>query len=633
MSLNPSQISAHIKAMEFSVAEQALIEFIEFNVNEKNQMLLKSTTENVFAVQKTTLQDNQQLLEKICSEYAFVISELYCHPKYSPTTRMTETLMTYKFVLDWIFSVSVWKTTDAIIDHLKLLNANKAGQVSTNQQNIVVLLSLISLGSRHRLPWAFLFKVNPAIALSAYIGLVTQPIPALTKETSDGFNYLLEAAKGLPILELPVIKDLGKLNYGFFNCSYATSEHKYEFKKWLTTLIRQNLIKWTDDEVKEHTANVTPLKIAGKIKIGVMLELYSKNHAMYRCYNAFLTSLAKHYDLVAFIDEAEVSKADLSAFKQVVTFDNVFAINENAKRIIQNRPDILFYPSIGMKFWGIYLSQLRLAPLQVMMGGHPSGSFSPHIDYFLMVGNTHNADDIQPFYTEKVMCPQSRGNSLSTHTIDDKITEDFLLEHRQFKTSHPSGEMVIGINGILTKVTVDIINVCKRLQNLTNKKLVFIFFSGHTSSQLAYIAAKNQLARELKNFELVSFTDYVEYMSVISRCDFLLPTIPFGGTNSNVDAMLLNKPKLFIKGNSFLYTRCDHEEWERVGLAEDFGCKSTDELIDKALRLVEEPDYRKELFEKMAVQCPLEKICVPVTQNNYLLVDLFAQLIDVLDEK
>ena len=184
MSLNPSQISAHIKAMEFSVAEQALIQFIEFNVNEKNYMLLKSTTDNVFAVQKTTLQDNQQLLEKMCSEYAFVISELYCHPQYIPSTRMTDTLLTYKFVLDWIFSVSIWKTTDAIIDHLGLLAVDKSGQVVTNQHKIILLLSLISLGSKYKLPWQFLFKVNPAIALSAYIGLVTQQIPALTKETS-----------------------------------------------------------------------------------------------------------------------------------------------------------------------------------------------------------------------------------------------------------------------------------------------------------------------------------------------------------------------------------------------------------------------------------------------------------------
>ncbi|MBU3003039.1 hypothetical protein [Paraglaciecola arctica] len=604
MSLTPFQISLNIKSLKFREAEQGILQFVLFNADDKNELN--------FLSQNNSFQNSQpqvtSSLENICNEYATVISELFCHPRYKPSDGIIHSFLSYKFVLDWLFSASIWKNTDAIIDHLKLVQINSFGQlqVDFNQKKTTILLALVSLSSKYKLPWKKLFELNPAIAMSSYIGLVTQSIPALSQENDRGFNYLLESASDLPILNLPVITDLGKLNYAYFNCSYASSPDKYEFKKWLTTQIRHNLQQWLDDEVKKYISILSNRQISEKPKVCVMLEHYSLNHAMYRSFNVRLRNLAKKYDLIAFIDNNEIDTADLTIFSKVVGLLNVFDVNGNAKLVISEKPDIIFYPSIGMKFWGIYLSQLRLAPLQMMMGGHPSSSFSPEIDYCLVPGDTFTAEDIQPFFSEKVIMTKQASRNSQVSTRHPDLTTEFLAEHSQFLNEEENFR--IGINGVMTKVTYLTIEVCRKIERKASKNVTFVFFSGHSKKQLAYIATKNQLSKMLKSFELVSFSDYLQYLKMVSSCHFLLPTLPFGGANSNVDAMILNKPKLFLKSNQQLYTRTDNIVWERVNLVKELGSDTVDGLVDKALLLINNTEQRRELHDLISVRCSSEKV-------------------------
>lgn len=626
MNLAPNQISQCIKSKNFIPAEQAIIDFIVYNATEGTTLNFNSKNNSPEA--QNYSQENT--LYQYCDLYANLISELFCTSGYRPSTAIIGTFLGHKMVMDWLFSASMWKNTDALIDHLKLIQIDKFGRIinNFNEKRTTLLLMLIGLGSKYKLPWKLMFQMTPAYALSAYVGLVTQPIPALSRESDAGFNFLLESAKDLPMFDLPIVEDLGKLNYGFFNCSYATSPDKYEFKKWLTSLIRHNLDQWLDKEVKYYISNLSsvfnsPNEIP---RVAVMLELYSRNSAMYRCFNGVLSKLSTKYQLVAFIDEADVSKADLSIFDKVVTFNGVFDINENAKLVTSVKPDIVLYPSIGMKFWGIYLSQLRLAPLQIMTPGHPSSSFSPEIDSCLLFGCSTSVEELQPYFSEKLLMGDTTSQQARFHTKHSALTDDFIAENNHFLSD--DCEIKVGINGVITKVTYNTIEVCKRLQQRSDKKIIFIFFSGHKSNQLAYLATKKQLSRDLKYFELVCFSDYLSYMKTIGECHFLLPTLPFGGSNSNIDAMVMNKPKLFIKGNEQIYTRCDQWEWERVGLSDELGCVSEDELINKALRLVDDKKYRKKIYDLVNENCQFDDIFSEVGDRMDIISDVFSLAID-----
>jgi hypothetical protein len=625
MNLTPEQISQCIKNKDFVLAEQAIIDFILYNATEGTTLSFDSKS-NFPQTQNFSQED---VFYQYCDLYANLISELFCAPGYRPSTATIGTFLNHKMILDWLFSGSMWKNTDALIDHIGLIKLDQFGRIinNFNEKRTTLLLMLISLSSKYKLPWQQFFKMTPAYALSAYIGLVTQPIPALSQESNAGFNHLLESAKDLPMFDLPVVGDLGKFNYGYFNCSYATSPDKYEFKKWLTSLIRHNLAQWLDNDIKDYIANIKPLKSKVKLKVAVMLELYSLNHAMYRCFNVALTRLSKKYQLTAFIDEKEVEGADLSIFDNVVTFKDVFNINENAKLVIQENPDIIFYPSIGMKFWGIYLSQLRLAPTQIMMPGHPSSSYSPEIDYCLLFGCSTSPESLQPYFSETLVIGKTPSQEVKIHTQHSALTKEFIFENNLFLND--DNEIKIAINGIMTKVTYTIIDVCKQIQKKSSKKVTFVFFSGHQPNQLAYLATKKQLSRDLKHFDLVCYSNYLSHMKTISECHFLLPTLPFGGANSNIDAMTLNKPKLFIEGHSHIYTRTDQWNWERVGLSRELGCATQEELINKSLQLINDNQYRKMIHGLMVKHCKLEKIYVAADDSKDIISDVFLTTIDI----
>ena len=47
------------------------------------------------------------------------------------------------------------------------------------------------------------------------------------------------------------------------------------------------------------------------------------------------------------------------------------------------KPDMAIFTSIGMTFWGVILSNLRLALLQIQLPGHPATTYNENIDFFL----------------------------------------------------------------------------------------------------------------------------------------------------------------------------------------------------------------------------------------------------------
>ncbi|MDR3440888.1 tetratricopeptide repeat protein [Telmatospirillum sp.] len=72
------------------------------------------------------------------------------------------------------------------------------------------------------------------------------------------------------------------------------------------------------------------------------------------------------------------------------------------RAIGDDRPDILFYPEIGMDPTTTALAALRLAPLQVAGWGHPITTGLPTIDLFLS-GALLEADDADRHYREKLV--------------------------------------------------------------------------------------------------------------------------------------------------------------------------------------------------------------------------------------
>jgi hypothetical protein len=624
--LSTAEVLQKLKTSDFIAVEEAIATFL-MDIYKKNNTITINLTADML-MRGVSDSQAQQMRYGYINEWASLIVSLFSNNKYRPRKEFLESLLYYKHAFEWLFTASVWNNTDSLIERLGLLKPNRRGQLKLNDSQLLVLLSLTCLNSSYKLPWVDFIKAQPGITTTAYIALLNQSFPAISKASSEGFNYLLEIAKDFPMLEFEEPRQIEKFLGSFFHCSYATSEHKYEFKKWLTKLIRFNFDKqWLTDENKSklkllpnqliNDTNNKPIML-------VMLEKLLSNHAMFRCFKDMLYNLSEEYQLIGLSVKEDVDEYSQNLFEKMYFIEDEFYLNDNVELILSIQPNIIFYPSIGMKLWSICLSQLRLAPKQIMMGGHPSSSYSPYIDSFIMVGNLFTSANIQPYYTERVVLKDILPKKIFSHVRSTSLTDEFIYDHNHFNSSN---EIKIGINGVLTKVTDRIIDICKKITIQSGIKISFVFFVNTNANSVAYLSTYKQIAKQLSNFQLDPYKSYELYMKKISECHLLLPTLPFGGSNSNIDAMVLCKPKLFIRGKEQLYTRTDEVEWQRLDLNTELGCNNDDELIIKALKLISDDDYRRNLYEKMKKVCITENIYDDKSVDNRYLTSLIHEAI------
>ncbi|MHA1598862.1 MAG: tetratricopeptide repeat protein, partial [Alphaproteobacteria bacterium] len=90
---------------------------------------------------------------------------------------------------------------------------------------------------------------------------------------------------------------------------------------------------------------------------------------------------------------------DAAADKVVVLDRN---LERDRKAIEDEKPDILFYPDIGMDDYTYYLAYGRLAPVQVTTWGHPDTTGIPNMDYFISSETLEPADG-RDHYNERLI--------------------------------------------------------------------------------------------------------------------------------------------------------------------------------------------------------------------------------------
>lgn len=612
MNYTPAQLAQLIQDGQYSAVESNIIDFVVMNSSDKNFIKL---AESVAMKVQNKIAYEQQCVNAV-GVYANLIVSLFCAPQYIPSDEILNKFLVKKQTVELIFSLSSWQTSDPIIEKLGLLEITTITKYQISKRKIKalkVLLALYCLGSKHKLPWTHLFELDVNLTFRGYLGLVTQTVSTLTEDRDQKYNELLTIAADFPTVTIDEIT-ASLVAAPYFSCSYATGENKYALKKWVANILLTNTKRWVDQSVIHHAMRTESRKIRSKPIIGLVLEHYTTTHAMFRYYNSHIRHLASEYELVAFINKEQLSLTDLSAFSKTISIDDQDDLNKHVQLIMDADLDILFYPSIGMAPWVLFLSFMRLAPIQFMTGGHPSSSFSKNIDYFVIPDNSFTTKDIQPFISEKVIMATKTSRVKGFATRYPGIDNHFLKRSSQYLPVED--EFVIGINGVLRKVSSVVMQICKEIEQRSTKKLRFIFFSLQPEFHLAFMSTKIQMQQYLSSFELVGYSDYRQYLTTLSKCHLLLPTLPFGGSNSNVDAMILKKPKLFLDARRHLYTRSDMIDWSYVELQNEMGCSSIEEIINKALNIIEHESVRSHYYEVMQNNCPLEDIFFDDTQES-----------------
>jgi protein O-GlcNAc transferase len=262
--------------------------------------------------------------------------------------------------------------------------------------------------------------------------------------------------------------------------------------------------------------------------------------------------------------------------------------------ILEDAPDVLIYPEIGMDPMTARLASLRLAPVQVSTWGHPETTGLPTIDYFL------SADEFEPAgadtnYTERLVRLPHLGCFYEPSGI-----EPMAVDLRDFGVE--PGRPVFVCPGVPFKygpahdrVLVDIALRLGRCR--------FLMFVHQTKSLSERLARRLRGAFARYGLDFEEFVTFVPWLSrgaffgTMRVADAYLDTIGFSGFNTAMQAVECGAP-IVARAGAFLRGRLASGILSRLGLAELIA-DSDERYVAIAVKLASDAAYRAGVREKI----------------------------------
>ncbi len=406
-------------------------------------------------------------------------------------------------------------------------------------------------------------KLEPAQAIPAILGLLRQRQVFTPEEEANRTRLLSLAPSTLDAGELPAQWVPYSLGVWFF-CSYAASPRKHEVKAALNRAYRRHFAATGIADRRLPT----PRRRPERPTLLVIGETLRTGHAMHRCYAAFLAQAARRFRTVLMARDEDKDEPASAQFDAVITVHN--NTRANVREIERLAPDLIFFPSVGMRGWAVLLANLRLAPIQLMSIGHPASSFSPAMDYLVLGRDVASeAADV----SERVVVLDSPGAQLIPHHQDPHLPPRIREQAVPLRIAVPARTM---------KLSAAFLAACRRIEREAGRLIEFHFFPNDQGTY--FRAVENALATLLPAATVYPATDYARYMRRLNDCDIALSPFPFGSSNSAVDAAIQAVPMVAFEGAE-PYARTDRRVLRAVGLPDWLLARDEESYIAAALRL------------------------------------------------
>jgi hypothetical protein len=433
-----------------------------------------------------------------------------------------------KQTVDNIFQASTFATADFALRAMGPPNwANLKGLSPPEQLEAEKRLALLSLDSDLDFPVEAILDLPPQLALLVLTGLVASG-PILTKRGEERRERLLALAHRLqPAMPPPTVDHVVLISRAWMNCSYGSHPDKHAIKR----VLNQTLVAF-NRAIGLHDTSLPPQRaLKARPCMVVAAEVMHSNHVQYRYFGQYLRQLRTRFDLVLVTEENQVDDSVRALFDKVLTFErgNRGEHFHQAVQLIRSAsPDIVFWPSVGMRHWGPLLANLRLAPLQVTALGHSASTFCPTMDYYLIEEGYVSDPDL--FSERLILLPdESLRFERSPHytpvapTIRD--------------VAHP---VRVAIPSSPLKLNASFFALLQRIRSQAKRPVEFHFFPGVAALECE--ALRQGLTRVLREAIVYPVLAYKDYVQALSSCDATFSPFPFGGLNTVVDALRQGLP-------------------------------------------------------------------------------------------
>lgn len=516
-------------------------------------------------------------LEQVATRIGAAVVALAARPSYALSQRGLVALSVHKQELETLFWLGGFDNIAFVKYSLGALTPE--GAVDFDEDAMTKLLGFATIESLDEVSLAALPRLRSETAMALLLGFLAQSL-CLTWRAEANRQQLLRLG---PLLERAMLPDsLAMLACKpWMLCSYSDAPDKHDIKRHINTALQ----RWM------HAKGIRPARMPtragkGRPTLLVALEHFRTEHAMYRCYAPILTELRRRFRLVAVVPGGEIDPSGRAIFDEVVELPGHFApVGEIVGRVVAQRPDVMFFPSVGMVPWTVWLANLRLAPLQVMMGGHPATSASEHIDFFILrrgVGYDPACFTERIVELDATVLPHAAHPELST--IEPVIRE----RPEVLRIGVPANALKLGPRFLAT---------CRAVAERASRPLEFHFFPNTRS--IATRAIERRIRAWLPAARVHARSSYAEYLARLNECDIALGTYPFGASNSAVDALLLCIPWVCWDGPE-LHAGSEQSFLRQAGLPEWLIAPDQERYIEAAVRLIEDDEGRNAIAMRLS---------------------------------
>ncbi len=276
------------------------------------------------------------------------------------------------------------------------------------------------------------------------------------------------------------------------------------------------------------------------------------------------------------------------------------SIDELCRTISADRLHALIYPEIGMDSVSVQLAALHLAPVQCVSWGHPDTSGLPTMDYYIS-SELMEPSDADDHYSERLV----RLPNLSIHYVPPDIQP--ACAGRAGFGLRESAVLYFCAQSLF-KYLPQHDAVFPRIA-LEAGDCQFVFLQYGKCRQIN----ERFLARMQRAFSChgLRAEDYVvllpqqdppHYQALNRIADVFLDSIGWSGCNSTLEAVGFGLPVVTLAGR-LMRGRHSLAILKMMGVEETIA-GSIDDYLRMAVRMARDPDWRKQVAEKVRVNAP-----------------------------
>ncbi|MAE66067.1 MAG: hypothetical protein CMJ18_17490 [Phycisphaeraceae bacterium] len=539
------------------------------------QTLLDLDAERNQLTHWSTSTSDDALVMSIYTRIAAGITALFTDPNVELTKQDFEALSRHVNQIGHVFHLSGFGSADHVLSMIAARSDRpQPGRILfRSKSDARKFLLTSSLYTRRGDDLLGLLRADPQAVHPIILGILTSYLSAEPHAHRNRERLL--ASLG-PLADVtPRADALGALHHVWALCSYATQQDRHDVK----AVLNRTIANWLKQQrITTDTAPTPPRR--DRPSLTVACEVIGGGHVMDRCFAAYLRQLRAHFHVTALVAEEDLRSDALDWADELVRFNWTGArFSDLVDQVVRLAPDVIYYPCVGMRLWGVLLSNLRLAPLQFATLGHPATTRSPYMDC-VIAGRDMLGDPDR--LSEKIVTFDCPG-----HLYDlsrDAPTAAPIVRERP-------DTVRIAVCANLLKLNHDFVESCARIARAAQRPVTFHFFPNCIG--IRYQIARRQLDRLVRDAETQVHprTDNATYRADLNESDLYLSTFPFGGENSTLDAVLSGLPTVTLEGPE-PHARLDARVLRAVGAPDWCITTDRDAFESAACRLIDDDACR-----------------------------------------